>query len=47
MRKIYLSIGGFLVASCISLTTLAAEKNGSDSLLAESKELRAKLVSVS
>ena len=47
MRKIYLSIGGFLVASCISLTTLAAEKNGSDSLLAESKELRAKLVTLS
>ena len=47
MKKIYLSIGGFLVATCISLTTLASEKNGSASLLAESKELRARLVSVS
>lgn len=47
MKKIYLSIGVFLVASCFSLTTLAAEKNGSDSLLADSKELRAKLLSLS
>ena len=47
MRKIYLSIGVFLVASCFSLTTLASEKNGSDSLLADSKELRAKLLSLS
>lgn len=47
MRKIYLSIGVFLVASCFSLTTLASVKNGSDSLLADSKELRAKLLSLS
>ena len=47
MKKIYLSIGVFLVASCFSLSTLAAEKNSSDSLLADSKELRAKLLSLS
>lgn len=47
MKKIYLSIGVLLVASCFSLSTLAAEKNGSDSLLADSKELRAKLLSLS
>lgn len=46
MKKIYLSIGVFLVASCFSLSTLAAEKNSSDSLLADSKELRAKLLSL-
>lgn len=46
MKKVYLSIGAFLVASCFSLTTLASEKNGSDSLLADSKELRAKLLSL-
>lgn len=46
MKKIYLSIGVLLVASCFSLSTLAAEKNSSDSLLADSKELRAKLLSL-
>lgn len=47
MKKIYLSIGLFLVASFVSLTTLASEKNGSDSILADSKELRTKLLDLS
>ena len=46
MKKIYLSIGAFFLASCVSLGSFAAEKNGSESLLADSKELRTKLLSL-
>ena len=46
MKKIFLSIGGFLIAFCFPLTSLAAEKNGIESIIADSKELRTKLLSL-